>query len=125
MVEPTPQESSDCVFAEPVRELIVCRFRPECGTGPSAQRTSDRVLSARLRRPEGQGGGRGSEGVTLGQPVMPVADGFDGCRVDVNGGQLRQRNGKVAALPANQDEHVGGAGIFGAHAPCFDGFSLS
>ena len=41
MVEPTPQESSDCVFAEPVRELIVCRFRPECGTGPSAQRTSD------------------------------------------------------------------------------------
>jgi hypothetical protein len=26
----------------------------------------------------------------LGQPVMPIADGFDGCRVGVNSGQLRQ-----------------------------------
>ena len=42
----------------------------------------------------------------------------------VEGGQLRQGNGHLPALPADQHAPVAGAGIFGSQAPDFDSFLL-
>src|SRR5436853_81782 len=81
------------------------------------------VLSAELRSPR-----RGQlelEAVTLCEPVMPIADSFGCSFVGIDGGQLRQGNGNVAAVLADQDEHVAGTDIFRCQAPYLDGFSLS
>ena len=56
---------------------------------------------------------------------MPVANGLDGRFIRVDGSQLGKRNRHIAAVPANQGQHVSGARIFGRHAEDFDSFSLA
>jgi hypothetical protein len=48
--------------------------------------------------------------------------GFGGRGVGINSRQLGQRDGHGPALPADQHEHIGGAGIFRCHTLDFDGF---
>src|SRR2546428_324903 len=55
---------------------------------------------------------------------MPVGNGFGGRVVGINSRQLGQGDGHGPALPADQHEHIGGAGIFRCHTLDFDGFSL-
>jgi hypothetical protein len=52
------------------------------------------------------------EAGTLGDPVMPVADGFIGRFVWIDGGQLGKRNGHRSFLPTDLHKHVMLAGIF-------------
>ncbi len=66
-----------------------------------------RVLSVGLRK---------SETVALGNPVMPVRDGLLCGFIWVNGGQLRKGNCHVPPLPADQNEHVAGTGVFRGEA---------
>jgi hypothetical protein len=56
---------------------------------------------------------------------MPVADGFQGGLVRVDGHQLRKRNGHFPALPTDQHEHVVRAVIFRCHANHFSSFAFS
>jgi hypothetical protein len=49
---------------------------------------------------------RESETVTLRHPVKPVADGFLGRFVWVDGFELRNRNGHLSPLPTDLHEHV-------------------
>ena len=66
-----------------------------------------------------------SEAVALRHPVMPIAYSPDGRFICVDGNQLRQGDGHIAALPADQRQHVSGTRIFGGQAADFDGFSRS
>src|SRR5687768_7613577 len=61
-------------------------------------------------------GVRRSEAVTLGNPVMPVADGFGGRFVGIDRGQLGERNSYLSALPTDLHEHVMLARILNGHA---------
>ena len=62
-----------------------------------------RELSVRVRR---------SEAVALRQPVVPVADGLDGRFIRVDSSELGEWHGHIAAVPANQHQHIVGTGIF-------------
>ncbi len=82
-----------------------------------------RVLSVKLRKLRVRW--RFSEKVTLRHPVLPIGDGLSSRFVFVHRGELTQRNRYVSALPADEDQHVGGAVFFWCQPPNFDGLSFS
>src|SRR5271170_5002147 len=65
------------------------------------------------------------EQVTLCHPIMPVANGLGSGFVRIDDGQLGKRDGHLTALPTDQHEHVGGAGVFRRHTSYFDSVSLA
>jgi hypothetical protein len=56
---------------------------------------------------------------------MPVANGLGSGFVRIDDGQLGKRDGHLTALPTDQHEHVGGAGVFRRHTSYFDSVSLA
>ena len=55
---------------------------------------------------------------------MPVADGFRGGLVRIDGDQLKKRSGHFPALPTDLHKHVMFTRTFHGHAQDFDGLAL-
>jgi hypothetical protein len=66
-----------------------------------------------------------SETVALRKPVVPVADGFNGGFVRIDGSQLGEWHGHIAVVPANQHQHVVDTGVFRCQPANLDRFSLA
>src|SRR6516162_9823896 len=66
-----------------------------------------------------------SETATLCQPVMPVGDGLGGRFVRVDCTELGKRHGHIAAVPADQHQHIVGTGIFWCQPEDFSCFSFA
>ena len=72
-----------------------------------------RDLSVSVRRGGLEAGN--SEKVASGDPIMPIGDGFSGFFVRSDRRELGKWNCHDTTMPADQDEHLSGAGVFGRH----------
>ena len=70
---------------------------------------AQRVLSVRVRKGRLEAGNSGAAG----DPIMPIGDSFSGFLVRSDRSELRRRNCHDPTMPTDQDEHLGGAGVFG------------